>query len=439
EDIDRLLYPEDFVDDDDVMLTPPLPTRRLHLRPASTLARRTSQQQQQQQLNTIDPSIFFNTPPRTQQSNSNRSGNGSAHFVSTASPSPLALVNRVQQGQPAPNSTSYIPLSSFSSGASVSRNLQNGRTNGTGVSNAGTSTTYSVNGFTPASRINLWVQQNVNGNVNGSDQQQQQQQRPTSTMSVQLQQEVAAVNMNRRNGFVARTTGAMQQQQQQQQQQQRGRQGPNNIQQQQSQSPSVHPQFRSKAGMKAILLGDTRVELYSTDSPPCRVQLVEADYTTQNCQCRIRDVACLQCGNVIGYHVTQPCETCLESCNNGHFWMFLSDGVEAIERTRHDDPNQKLVWAMLPCVELDIESSIINGTTGASATSLQNRIVGGWSTGLRPAMRGSGWEVSGGSGQGDDGMSFGDGGAGGTGSSGGSSGIIGGFGGGGFGGLGIGR
>ncbi|KAI8622033.1 FAM72 protein-domain-containing protein [Chytriomyces sp. MP71] len=75
-------------------------------------------------------------------------------------------------------------------------------------------------------------------------------------------------------------------------------------------SASVHPQFRSKAvcelfcrhcdevvctrGMKAILLGDTRVELFSTDSPPCRVQLVENDYMTRNCQCRIRDVACLQ-------------------------------------------------------------------------------------------------------------------------------------------------
>ncbi|KAJ3243080.1 Protein fam72b [Chytriomyces hyalinus] len=113
-------------------------------------------------------------------------------------------------------------------------------------------------------------------------------------------------------------------------------------------SASVHPQFRSKAvcelfcrhcdevvctrGMKAILLGDTRVELFSTDSPPCRVQLVENDYMTRNCQCRIRDVACLQCGNVIGYHVTQPCEVCLDSCNNGHFWMFLSEGVKSKDR-----------------------------------------------------------------------------------------------------------
>ncbi|KAI9091141.1 protein FAM72, partial [Phlyctochytrium arcticum] len=113
-------------------------------------------------------------------------------------------------------------------------------------------------------------------------------------------------------------------------------------------NPSVHPQFRSKAvcklfcrhctsimcrrGMKAILLGNTKVELYSTDTPPTGVQLVYGDYLTQNCSCRIRDAACLGCGNVVGYHVTQPCEKCLEACNNGHFWMFLSDGVQPVER-----------------------------------------------------------------------------------------------------------
>ncbi|KAI8804394.1 protein FAM72 [Cladochytrium replicatum] len=138
-----------------------------------------------------------------------------------------------------------------------------------------------------------------------------------------------------------------------------------------SPSPSVHPQFRSKAvctltcrhcltdvcrrGMKAILLGDTRVELYSTDFPPAGVQLVEKDYMTRNCRCRIRDVACLGCGNVIGYHVTQPCEMCLDACNNGHFWMFLAEGVRAIERK---DPSgmKNLLWANLPCYEHDVDA-----------------------------------------------------------------------------------
>ncbi|KAG0254623.1 Protein fam72a [Mortierella polycephala] len=113
-------------------------------------------------------------------------------------------------------------------------------------------------------------------------------------------------------------------------------------------SPSLHPQFRAKAvcrltcksclsdvcmrGMKAILLADSRVELYSTDRAPRGVQLVYDDYRTRSCKCRICDVACLGCGNTLGYHVTQPCEPCLEACNNGHFWMFHSDGVSCTER-----------------------------------------------------------------------------------------------------------
>jgi ferredoxin len=100
--------------------------------------------------------------------------------------------------------------------------------------------------------------------------------------------------------------------------------------------------------MRAILLGNTSVELFSTDRQPFGVALVDKDYCTKNCHCRIRDAACLGCGNVVGYHVTQPCDRCLEACNNGltmniekqiinatyvgHFWMFLSDAVRPVDR-----------------------------------------------------------------------------------------------------------
>lgn len=73
--------------------------------------------------------------------------------------------------------------------------------------------------------------------------------------------------------------------------------------------PTEYTQFRSKAvcsvscqhcnvnlcsrGMKAILLGDRKIELLSTDLPPSSVQLLEGDYMTRNCCCRIRDVACV--------------------------------------------------------------------------------------------------------------------------------------------------
>ncbi|KAJ3008898.1 Protein fam72b [Thoreauomyces humboldtii] len=107
-------------------------------------------------------------------------------------------------------------------------------------------------------------------------------------------------------------------------------------------------------GMKAILLGNTRVELYSTDATPRGVQLMHGEYLTQNCSCRIRDAACLGCGNVVGYHVTRPCGRCLEACNNGHFWMFLSEGVLGEDRI---DPTgtKPLRWASLPRVEKDRE------------------------------------------------------------------------------------
>jgi len=133
---------------------------------------------------------------------------------------------------------------------------------------------------------------------------------------------------------------------------------------------SIHHHFRSKTvcklncahcdnsvcvrGMKAMLLADTRIELYSTDVPPLSVQLVGEDYMTQNCQCKIRDVACLTCGNVLGYHITQPCQQCMEACNNGHLWMFHTEAVTSEERL---DPEGKkiLLWAHLPRAEKDIE------------------------------------------------------------------------------------
>ncbi|CAG8549684.1 1931_t:CDS:2 [Paraglomus brasilianum] len=134
--------------------------------------------------------------------------------------------------------------------------------------------------------------------------------------------------------------------------------------------PSMHHHFRSKTvcklsckhcetgvcvrGMKAMLLADIRIELYSTDVPPLSVQLVGDDYMTQNCHCKIRDVACLTCGNVLGYHITQPCQTCMEACNNGHFWMFHTDGVNSEERLDADG-QRILLWAHLPRAEKDSE------------------------------------------------------------------------------------
>ena len=45
-------------------------------------------------------------------------------------------------------------------------------------------------------------------------------------------------------------------------------------------------------------------------------------------------------GNQVGYHVTLPCRNCMDSCNNGHFWMFHA--VECKEVERMDDSGTRL-------------------------------------------------------------------------------------------------
>ncbi|XP_077385450.1 protein FAM72A isoform X2 [Festucalex cinctus] len=104
-------------------------------------------------------------------------------------------------------------------------------------------------------------------------------------------------------------------------------------------------------GMKVVLLADTEVQLFSTDIPPNRtVDFVASCYSTESCKCKLRDIACIKCGNVVGYHVVAPCKPCLLSCNNGHFWMFNSDAVSTLNRLDATGLNL-LLWGDLP--ELD--------------------------------------------------------------------------------------
>lgn len=44
--------------------------------------------------------------------------------------------------------------------------------------------------------------------------------------------------------------------------------------------------------MRAILLADTKIELYSTDIPPKALKTMDEDRLTQGCNCRIRDTVC---------------------------------------------------------------------------------------------------------------------------------------------------
>uniref|UniRef100_A0A8C5MLP0 Arginine vasopressin receptor 1B n=1 Tax=Leptobrachium leishanense TaxID=445787 RepID=A0A8C5MLP0_9ANUR len=97
-------------------------------------------------------------------------------------------------------------------------------------------------------------------------------------------------------------------------------------------------QVLSIRGMKAELLAGTEQEMLSTDIPPTQtVDFVGTCYFFDNCRCKLKSLACLKCGNEVGYHVVAPCLPCLMSCNNGHFWMFNSKYVCSINRLDQSD------------------------------------------------------------------------------------------------------
>ncbi|XP_077013720.1 protein FAM72A isoform X2 [Tamandua tetradactyla] len=93
-------------------------------------------------------------------------------------------------------------------------------------------------------------------------------------------------------------------------------------------------QVLSSRGMKAVLLADTEIDLFSTDIPPTN-------------------------GNIVGYHVIVPCSPCLLSCNNGHFWMFHSQAVYDINRLDSTGVNF-LLWGNLPDTEESADEDVLD-------------------------------------------------------------------------------
>ncbi|ORX88670.1 hypothetical protein K493DRAFT_268030 [Basidiobolus meristosporus CBS 931.73] len=79
----------------------------------------------------------------------------------------------------------------------------------------------------------------------------------------------------------------------------------------------------SKNAIHAVLLNNTRTEIFATDAPPIGVEGVGADYWSKSCGCRITDLACLSCGNIIGYALSSICP----NCTSEHQWRFHSDTV----------------------------------------------------------------------------------------------------------------
>ena len=136
-------------------------------------------------------------------------------------------------------------------------------------------------------------------------------------------------------------------------------------------SRRVHPTFRTHPvvrldckycernlcvrGMPAVLSPDAYPELYLTDVPPENaVQTIGPDYPFKTCDCRTRDVACLGCGNIVGYRVIPPCESCAYSINSGYFWVFYSSSVTP-EKRLDQTGLQIMLWQSLPNSEDDNE------------------------------------------------------------------------------------
>ncbi|XP_025107179.1 protein FAM72A-like [Pomacea canaliculata] len=108
-----------------------------------------------------------------------------------------------------------------------------------------------------------------------------------------------------------------------------------------------------RRAMRAILLADNTISLFSTDAPdPTAIAAIPDIFITAHCLCKIQNIACLCCGSLVGYHVVTPCEKCMRSCNNGHFWMFHSSSVSSFGRMNEKDDDY-MIWKELPAEEED--------------------------------------------------------------------------------------
>ncbi|XP_073443432.1 protein FAM72A isoform X2 [Dendrobates tinctorius] len=107
-------------------------------------------------------------------------------------------------------------------------------------------------------------------------------------------------------------------------------------------------QVLSTRGMKAELLAGSDQEMFSTDIPPTDcIDFVGCCYYFEACRCKLKNIACLTCGNEVGYLVVTPCRPCLLSSNNGHLWMFHSHYVLGINRM-DGSGKHVLLWKDLP-------------------------------------------------------------------------------------------
>lgn len=118
-----------------------------------------------------------------------------------------------------------------------------------------------------------------------------------------------------------------------------------------------------RRGMSAVLLANSDVQLFSTDCPEIREVATTANlFQAENCECWLVNMACVQCGNCLGYNVRWPCRDCLSSSNNGHLWMFYVNSITSYERLDHKG-EEVLSWGNLNADEIEYEQLLSSQET----------------------------------------------------------------------------
>ncbi|KAJ2779465.1 hypothetical protein GGI15_003868 [Coemansia interrupta] len=137
----------------------------------------------------------------------------------------------------------------------------------------------------------------------------------------------------------------------------------------------------SSRGMEAVVMARPAIRCFSTDLPPlgCDVisqpvagaihdTIVDSGCTTCSslahharrfdlaptgpCDCHVQDIACLGCGNIVGYYIHRPCFRCLaqrlriKQRGFQHLWTFYQDNVRAVHR--ENERGRVVAWDDLP-------------------------------------------------------------------------------------------
>ncbi|RVD90978.1 FAM72 domain containing protein [Tubulinosema ratisbonensis] len=61
---------------------------------------------------------------------------------------------------------------------------------------------------------------------------------------------------------------------------------------------------------ESVLLTNQTIPLFSTNEHCNNTREVYNQYTSAYCSCKVRDIACKNCGNIVGYNIYRLCKLC---------------------------------------------------------------------------------------------------------------------------------